>query len=329
MTLNTISSPNAHPTILVADDNPLNRELASELLFDEGYQIVEAENGAQTLNILANRDVDTILLDVMMPGINGYETCRRIKDHPQWRLIPVVMLTALSDVESRIQALEAGADDFLSKPFNEGELLARVKASIRVKNLHNQLEETEKILFALANVVEVKDQYTDQHLKRMAQYTERLAQLAGLDATGQRDVRYGGILHDIGKVGISDTILRKPGKLTAEEYEIIKTHTVLGAQIVQPLRFGVSVGPMVRGHHERWDGDGYPDGLAGEHIPLGARIIAVCDTFDAMTSDRPYRKALSPQVALNELQDKAGSQFDPQLVEIFTFHLDRICAEEY
>ncbi len=328
MTLEALQHVNPQSTILVVDDNLLNRELAAELLSGEGYQVAEAETGEAALALLENREVDTILLDVMMPGIGGYETCRRIKAHPYWRLIPVVMLTALADVDSRVKSLEAGADDFISKPFNETELLARVKSSTHVKNLHDQLEDTEKILFALANVVEVKDQYTDRHLQRMARFAEGLARLAGLDTIGQRDIRYAGILHDIGKVGISDTILRKPGKLTTAEYDVIKTHTILGDQIVRPLRFGHTVGPMVRGHHERWDGKGYPDGLAGETIPLGARIIAVCDTFDAMTSDRPYRKALTPEIALAELRQQAGTQFDPHLVEIFTLHLDEICAEE-
>ena len=327
MVLEALHHIKPHFTILVVDDNLLNRELATELLMGEGYQVAEAESGEEALSILESREVDTILLDVMMPGIGGYETCRRIKAHPYWRLIPVVMLTALADVDSRIKSLEAGADDFISKPFNESELLARVKSSTHVKNLHDQLEDTEKILFTLANVVEIKDQYTDRHLQRMARFAEDLARLNGLDAVGQRDLRYAGILHDIGKVGISDTILRKPTKLTTAEFDVIKTHTILGHKIVRPLRFGNTVGPMVRGHHERWDGSGYPDGLSGEAIPLGARIVAVCDAYDAMTSDRPYRKALNPEIALAELQQQAGSQFDPHLVEIFTLHLKELFEE--
>jgi len=313
-------------TILVVDDNAMNRELATDLLDDAGYLVQQANDGHEALNLLDQNsaNIDVILLDVMMPGIDGYETCRRIKDHPIWRLIPVIMLTALNDVNSRILALDAGADDFLSKPFNEEELLARVRSSTQVKHLHDQLEDTESILFALANVVEIKDQYTDQHLKRMAQYSERLAQLVGLSEAEQRIVRYGGILHDIGKVGISDVILLKPGKLTPEEYETIKTHAVLGEQIVRPMRFGEQVGPIVRGHHERWDGKGYPDGLSGHTIPLGARIVALCDTFDAMTSDRPYRKALPIHTAIEELKKYRGAQFDPYLLDIFVSHLDEI-----
>jgi len=317
-------------TILVVDDNAMNRELATDLLDDAGYLVQQANDGHEALNLLDQNsaNIDVILLDVMMPGIDGYETCRRIKDHPIWRLIPVIMLTALNDVNSRILALDAGADDFLSKPFNEEELLARIRTSAQVKTLHDQLEDTESILFAMANVVEVKDAYTDQHLKRMARFSERMARLAGLSLAEQRNARYGGILHDIGKVGISDTILRKPGKLTPEEYEIIKEHPVLGEQIVQPMRFGKQVGPIVRGHHERWDGGGYPDGLAGTDIPIGARIVTLCDTYDAMTSDRPYRKALPTEVALAELTKHSGSQFDPALIDIFIEKFEFITSED-
>ncbi len=329
MVLNIESSDDKIATILVVDDNIMNRELATDLLGDAGYPVIQAENGEQALELLDNNhSIDVILLDIMMPGLNGFETCKRIKEHNLWRLIPVVMLTALTDIRSRVTALEAGADDILSKPFEEEELLARVKTSVQVKKLHDQLEDTESILFALANVVEVKDEYTDHHLKRMAQYSQRLAQLASLSTTDQRYIRFGGILHDIGKVGISDMILRKPGKLTTEEYEIIKEHSALGEQIVQPMRFGEQVGPIVRGHHERWDGGGYPDGLEGEATPIGARIITLCDTFDAMTSDRPYRKALPDEVAINELKKHAGIQFDPNLVEIFVKNLAEIRKDE-
>lgn len=324
---NTQPFDDIQATVLIADDTLLNRELASDLLSSYGYKVLESPNGYEALEKLKEQAVDVILMDVMMPGMDGYETCRRIKEHPQWRLIPIVMLTSLSDVNSRVAALEAGADDFISKPFNEEELLARVKTSACNKQLSDHLEDTEQVLFALANVVEVKDEYTDQHLKRMAQFSERLARFAGLSAADQRSLRYGGILHDIGKVGISDMILQKPGKLTLEEYESVKRHTILGERIVQPLRFGRQIGPMVRGHHERWDGEGYPDGLSGESIPIGGRIIAICDTYDAMTSDRPYRKALTDEAAIAELQKMAGSQFDPRLVDFFILHLSEIKTE--
>ncbi|MCK9275454.1 MAG: response regulator [Syntrophales bacterium] len=313
-------------TILVADDNATSRGLISELLSTEGYQVLESNDGNHALSILEKERIDVVLMDVIMPGMDGYEACRRIKGNPKWCFIPVVMLTALKDVESRIKALEAGADDFISKPFHEEELVTRVKSSARSKELLDQLEDTESILFALANVVEVKDQYTERHLKSMARFAEQLAGLAGLSVMDQRMVRYGGILHDIGKVGISDSILCKQGMLTMEEYEIIKMHTILGEQIVEPMRFGSYVAPMVRGHHERWDGTGYPDGLSGQKIPIGARILSICDSYDAMTSDRPYRRALSVEEAKKELLMNSGAQFDPDLVRIFVSSLKDICG---
>jgi len=238
------------------------------------------------------------------------------------------MLTALTGADSRVTALETGADDAIRKPFHEAELLARVKTSSRPKQLTDQLEESESMLFSLAKVVEVKARHSDHRLKRMAQFAGSLARLAGLSSPAQRMVRYGGILHDIGKVGISGTILLKPSKLTREEYEIMKQHTLLGQQIVQPMRFGGEVGLIVRAHHERWDGRGYPDGLAGKAIPIGARIVAVADAFDAMTSDRPYSDALPDAAAVEELRENAGVQLDPVLVESFVTHLDEIRGNE-
>ena len=205
---------------------------------------------------------------------------------------PVVMLTALTDVSSRVRALEVEADGFLSKRFHESELLARVKNSALNKRLSDCLEDTEGILFALTSVIEIKDRCTDNHLKRMAQFSERTASVLGLSSPMQRAVRCGGSLHDIGKVGISDAILRKPACLTSEEYAILKEHPVLGASIVRPMRFGPQAAPVVRGHHERWDGCGYPDGLASEAVPMGARIVALCGSFGAMTSDRSYSQGL-------------------------------------
>jgi putative two-component system response regulator len=314
-------------TVLVVDDNALNRELANVLLSDAGYQVIECEDGLGALQALEDSDVDVVLLDVMMPGMDGYETCRRIKSRPMHSLLPVVMLTALADVPSRVAALQAGADDFICKPFDESELLARVRASAGVKRLLDHLESTEGILFAMANLVETKDAYTDEHLKRMAHFSERMASIMGLTPMEQLAMRYAGILHDIGKVGISDMVLGKPSRLTPEEYEAVKLHSVLGDQIVRPLRLGDAIAPIVRGHHERWDGKGYPDGLVGEAIPIGARIVCVADTFDAMTSDRPYRAALPREDAVEELRKHAGTQFDPGIVDLFINHMDEIIDE--
>lgn len=306
----------SHVTVLIVDDTAINRRVAMFAL--TGCTVFEASDGDEALKMLEQHDdIDVILLDIMMPRISGYEVCRYIKNHPRWRMIPVIMLTALNDVESRVAALQAGADDFISKPFDDIELRARVANSARAKHFSDQLEDTKDILFALANMVEVKDHYTNDHLHRLENITTLFCGLLGLAEKDSEIVRYGGILHDIGKVGISDTILLKPGRLTPEEFEVVKTHTLIGFNIIKPLRMGKLVGPIVRGHHEYWNGEGYPDGLEGEDIPLGARIIGICDVFDALTSDRPYRKRISVEDALWYLKDRSGMQFDPDLVHTF------------
>lgn len=303
-------------TVLIVDDTAVNRRVAMFAL--TGCTVLEASDGDEAINLLdSHDDIDVVLLDIMMPRVSGYEVCRYIKDHPRWRMIPVIMLTALNDVDSRVAALQAGADDFISKPFDELELRARVMNSARAKHFSDQLEDTKDILFALANMVEVKDHFTNDHLHRLEKITSQFCDLLGMAVKDQEIVRYGGILHDIGKVGISDTILLKPSRLTPEEFDVVKTHTLIGFNIIQPLRMGKMVGPIVRGHHEYWNGEGYPDGLKGEDIPLGARIIGICDVFDALTSDRPYRKRILVEDTLWYLKDRSGVQFDPDLVHVF------------
>jgi len=258
-----------------------------------------------------------IMLDVMLPDMDGYEVCRRLKKEERTRFIPVIMVTALDGIDDKIKGIEAGASDFLNKPVNEHELLARVKALVQFKRLNDHLENTENVLFTLAETVEAKDQYTKKHIERLGDYSFRLAGCVGLPVEMQEILRYGGILHDIGKIGISDKILCKPGALTKEEFEKVKEHSVVGEKIVRPLRFSDDVAPIVRGHHERYDGKGYPDGLAGEKIPLGARIVAVVDSYDAMTSDRPYRSRMSGKKAVKILQEESGTQWDAGIVNVF------------
>lgn len=304
-------------TVLVVDDTEINRRVAGLALGE--CSVLEAASGKAALDLLrAHAEVDVILLDVMMPGINGYDVCRDIKADARWRLIPVIMLTALNNVEDRVNALQAGADDFISKPYDVIELRARVYNSARAKRYNDQLEETKTILFTLANMVECKDTYTNGHLQRIEQLTETFCGRLGLSQPEQEITRYGGLLHDIGKIAISDTILLKPGRLTTEEFEAMKKHTLVGDNIVSTLRMGKQVAPIVRGHHERWQGQGYPDGLAGEDIPLGARIIGICDVYDALTSPRPYRKRISYAEALQYIEQQSAIDFDPALVEVFS-----------
>lgn len=303
--------------ILVVDDDPAIVDLLRRMLTREGYDVQTAADGLQALDRVAAHKPDLVLLDVTMPNLGGFDVCRRLKDDEQTALIPVTMLTGLDDQEHRRQGIEAGADDFLTKPIDQITLRARIRTQLRLKHLTDHLEHTERVIFMLAQAVEAKDPYTEGHLQRISTYAERFARTLELDLEQVAQVRYGGVLHDIGKIGVKDWILLKPGALTPAEYEEIKLHPTIGAGIIGQMRFAREVAPIVRGHHERWDGRGYPDGLAGDIIPIGARIIAIVDSFDAMTTDRPYRRALTAEHAAAELTAGAGTQFDPQLVMTF------------
>ncbi len=303
--------------VLVVDDEELNRKLLRELLISRGFHIEEARDGEEALHKARQVSPDIILLDVRMPRMDGFEVCRELKQDPRTQLIPVVLLTALSAVEDRVAGIESGADDFQSKPFHQAELVARVRSLIRTKQLIDQLERTENILFTMAAAVEAKDPYTEGHLRRLVDYASQIAIALGLSPHVCTVVRYGALLHDIGKIGVPDAILHKAEKLTPDEFDVIKQHPVFGERICRPLRFGAEVGPIVRNHHEQWNGTGYPDGLVGEAIPFGARIVAVADAFDAMTTDRPYHRAVSIASAMDELVHGSGTQWDPRLIECF------------
>jgi putative two-component system response regulator len=308
--------------ILVVDDEPTVVRLCARILTGAGYQVLPAYRGEEALEMAFAAPPDLVLLDVLMPGPNGFEVCRRLKADARTQLVPVVILTALLEPQNKIAGLEAGADDFLTKPFDYTELLARVRNLLRIKHLTDQLEHTESVIFALAAAVEAKDFYTEGHLQRLADLSERLARAAGLDPRQVMFVRYGGILHDVGKIGVGEAILRKPGALTEEQWAEMRAHPVIGARIVQPMRFAEDVAPIVRSHHEYWDGGGYPDGLRGEEIPIGARIILLADAYDAMSTNRCYRTALLPAAIRAELERGAGRQFDPDLTRLLLHLLE-------
>jgi putative two-component system response regulator len=309
--------------ILVVDDQPLVREVLALLLEREGYIVRQADSGEAALADLEVHPPDMILLDVTLPGMSGIEVCRRVRRRDSCDLLPIALITGMSDSLSRIRGLEAGADDFVSKPFEPEVLLARIRALLRVKRLTDQLERTENVIFAIARTVEARDAYTDAHLWRMAEYSRRMAGAFGASAEETRYAWYGGLLHDIGKIGIDDQVLRKPGALTEAEFDQIKRHPDMGANIVSSLRFAPVVAPIIRSHHERWDGRGYPQGLSGEEIPFAARIVAVADAWDAMTTDRPYRPALPHEEAMRRLRRGSGEQWDPTMVELFLRLLER------
>ncbi len=303
--------------ILVVDDDPAILDLLVRILKRDGYTPITAFNGVEALEIVEREAPDLILLDVTMPKLDGFTVCQRLKDNEATALIPVTMLTGLDDREHRQRGLEVGADDFLTKPFEQSLLRARISSQLRIKRLTDQLERTEQVIFMLALAVEAKDAYTEGHLRRLSCYSERLAIAAAIAPERLKAIRFGGLLHDIGKISIDDAILRKPGKLTAEEYEQIKQHPDYGARIVRPMRFAAEVGPIIRHHHERWDGKGYPQGLSGEAIPVGARIVAIVDAYDAMMTDRPYRRALGLEETLRRLREGRGREWDPQLLDLF------------
>ena len=309
--------------ILVVDDDPVVRDVLARFLEREGYVPVPVATGEQALEAIAQQPPDLVLLDVQLPGVDGFSVCRQLKDDHATALIPVTFLTGLQDAHARTRGIEAGADDFITKPFEYGLLRARLRTQLRLKHLTDQLESTEMVVFSMARWVETKDSYTEGHLRRIAGYSEQTAAALGLPEDQVRLIRYAGVLHDIGKIGVRGELLRKPSQLTSEEEDEVRKHAEYGAAIVAPMRFAGDVAPIILSHHEHWDGTGYPFGLRAGRIPLGARIIAVVDAFDAMTSDRPYRPSLGVEEAVRRLKAGTGSQWDPAVVEVF---LDLLAA---
>jgi putative two-component system response regulator len=302
------------------DDEPLNAELLTVYLEREGYRVATAQSGPAALALIAAEPPDLVLLDVMMPGMDGFAVCTRLKSTPATRLIPVVMVTALTALEDRLRGIEAGVDDVLSKPISPPELLTRARALVRTKRYIDDLEQAEHVILALSRAIEARDGYTEQHTERVTVRAVALGTRLGLPEATVRVLTQGGLLHDVGKIGIPEAILGKPDRLDTTEFSIMRQHPVLGVQICRPLRSRVisEALPIIRHHHERVDGQGYPDRLAGAQIPLVARIAAIADAYDAMTSDRPYRRGMPPEQALGILRAGAGMQWDADLVAEFT-----------
>src|SRR6266478_530440 len=307
-----------HGIILVADDNEANRELLASLLGQEGYQVISVPDGRQALARLSSDSVDVALLDVVMPGKSGFEVCQAIKSKAETRLIPVVLLTSLTGDGDRIHGIMCGADDFLSKPVNKHELLARVHSLLRMKQFTDELDNAEAVLFSLALSIEAKDPYTEGHCDRLSKYSVAVADKLGLPEDLRVALRRGGLLHDIGKLAVPEHILLKPGALTPEERKIMENHTIAGERICKPLRSFRPVLPIIRHHHEKQDGSGYPDGLKGDQIPLTARILQITDIYDALTTDRPYRKALSAEKAFEIMREEANrGWWDSSILNVF------------
>jgi putative two-component system response regulator len=331
--------------ILVVDDYPQNIKLLEAYLVPDGYEIVRAENGEEALGKLHGSQIDLILLDVMMPGMDGFEVTRRVRQDDNNRLLPIILLTALRETEFRVKGIEAGCDDFISKPVDKTELLARVKSLLKVKayndlmqNYRKELESevttrteelkqaSEKIktasldtIYRLSMASEYRDKDTGAHIKRMSYYCSAIAHRIGLDENTTAAILYAAPMHDLGKIGIPDKILSKPGKLDSVERDIMKLHTVIGAKILtgsdaELIKLG---GIIALSHHEKWDGSGYPNGLKGKAIPIEGRIAAIADVFDALTSRRPYKEPFSLEKSFVIIRRWRESYFDPDVVDAF------------
>jgi len=306
-------------TILLVDDSTENIRLISEILNrqPENYQVHAVTDGEKALGFIKSILPDLILLDAVMPRMDGFEVCRQLKSDENTRLIPIVMITALDGQKDRLRGLDAGVDDFVSKPFNVYELLARVKNLLRLRSYINELEHAEQVIFSLAKAVEAKDKYTEGHCERLSGMAEAMGEELDLSKQDLTILRRGGILHDIGKIAIDDSILLKPGPLTESEFEIIKTHPEIGENICKPLKTLRPVLPVIRSHQERYNGSGYPDGLKGEGIPVHARIIGIVDCYDALTTERTYRKAFPDEQAMEIIRKETVRWlWDPKLFEI-------------
>lgn len=331
--------------ILVVDDEPINRELLEDMLVPLGYRVIQAPDGETALRMAQDGSPDVILLDVMMPNLDGFEVARRLKTAEETKAIPIVMVTALQAVADRIKALEAGASDFLAKPVDRAELQATVNAQVQVKAYHDHLKNYQQELEAevarrteqlsralhklkeasldtimrLARAAEYKDEETGAHIQRMSAYSAAVARQLGLGETVAQWILYAAPMHDIGKIGIPERILLKPGKLDADEWEIMKQHTIIGGKILEGAKAGyLKLAEIIAlTHHEKWDGTGYPRGLQGKAIPQVGQITAIADVFDALTSKRPYKDAFPVEKSFAIIKQSRGSHFKPEIVDAF------------
>jgi putative two-component system response regulator len=305
-----------------------NRELIKQVLCGDGYHVVEAVDGVDALDKVAGQKFDAVLLDIMMPKLNGFDVLREIHTDETYDLLPILLLSQLDEVDDIARGMELGATDYVAKPFNPVELKARLNAAIAHKRLTDRLDDTESVLFSLARMVEARDENTGDHCDRLSHMAVVFGQELDLGYEELEALRRGGVLHDIGKLGIPDNILLKKGKLTKEEWAIMKKHTSIGASLCKPLRTMGQTVEIVRSHHERWNGSGYPDGLKGEDIPLLARIFQIVDIYDALSTERPYKPAYSPEQCIQILMEEKNKGFwDPELVARFVDILED-CPEK-
>ncbi|MBN1931849.1 MAG: diguanylate cyclase [Desulfobacterales bacterium] len=292
--------------VLIVDDEPLNLKLLEAFLIPLEFEVIKATNGEDALALVSKVDVDLVLLDIMMPGMDGFEVCRRIKQKETTRMIPVILVTALNDTDAKVEGIKAGADDFITKPPNKMELIARTNSLINLKKLNNSLTSFENVIFSLAQAVEAKDSYTKGHIERVKNLAIMLGWKMGLSPKEIEALKFGGALHDIGKIGVPGEILNKPGPLNRQEWEIMQAHPYIGYKICLPLQKNLGIAlDIIRHHHEKLDGSGYPDGLTANEISMVARIMSVADIYDALITDRPYRKGMNQKNAFKILSQEA------------------------
>ena len=331
---------------MVVDDEDANQLLLETLLTRLDYEVIQAFNGKEALEKVKETPPSVILMDIKMPVMDGLEATKRLKESSETKLIPVVVVSSMSEVEDRVKALEAGADDFMSKPADPTELKARIRSLLKVKAYNDYMKHYQKSLesevikrtmqlrealekvklasldtiFRLSQAAEYKDEDTGAHIVRMGFYAAAIARKLGLDQAETEALLYAAPMHDVGKIGIPDKILLKPGKLDPDEWEIMKTHTTIGAKILRGSDFEtIKMAEVIAiSHHEKWDGSGYPNGLNGENIPIVGRIAAIADVFDALTTKRPYKDAYSFEKSFDIIKDMAnGGHFDPQVAKAF------------
>lgn len=340
-----MSSTSVKPKILVVDDEPYNQKLMEAILVPMGYEVWLAQDGEEALQKVRDYSPDVILLDVMMPRLNGFEVARALKSDPVTKIIPVVMVTALNEVEDRVKAMDAGADDFIAKPVDKTEVRARVSSLLKVKAYNDYMRDQqqeleaqvarrteqlrdayEKIkkasldtIYMLSLAAEYRDGATGAHIRRMSHFAVVVARKLKLDDDIVENIYYAAPMHDVGKIGIPDRILMKPSQLDAEEWEIMKQHSAIGAKILETsdAEFIRLAHTIALTHHEKWDGTGYPKGMKGPEIPIVGRLIAVVDVFDALISNRPYKPPLPIDSAFSIIREGSGSHFDPEVVAAF------------